>query len=504
MDNIVIPIKPKEAGKRKRLLSYLHRIVLVEKLNNPLGITALVLLSLILGLGVAKLGLIFGALCMVVVVAIPAVYGILMYPRFGIIIYLTMAYLIMWFLRLGVNFPLGTLMDGMLALFILGVLIQQKKKPDWKIFKGPISIMILVWIGYNLLEFANPVAESRLAWVYTVRSVAVVMLSYFIFTYNIRTKKYVELLIKLWLGLAFFGAAYAFKQEYFGFFPFEEAYLHSDPNIALLLFIGGTWRKFSIFSDPVVFSYTMVVSSMLCVGLLTGPMPLKKKLILYFLIGFYLLCMLYSGTRGADVLPPVTLFFLAILKFNKKVLMLLCVGAALMAALIFVPSSNQTISRFQSAFKPSDDASFNVRKINQKRIQPYILTHPLGGGLGATGEWGQRFAPYSFLASFPPDSGYVRVAVELGSVGLFLFCLFMFTVLRVGINNYFSIKDPQLKSYCLAMVLVVFAFNFGNYPQEALVQFPSNVYFYLVVALIGVIKRIDDEQNEQHKTKITL
>ncbi|MCP6423416.1 hypothetical protein NL463_29335, partial [Klebsiella pneumoniae] len=64
--------------------------------------------------------------------------------------------------------------------------------------------------------------------------------------------------------------------------------------------------------------------------------------------------------------------------------------------------------------------------MNQKRIQPYILSHPIGGGLGATGVWGVRFAPYSFLANFPPDSGYVRVAVELGWIGLGIFCTLMF------------------------------------------------------------------------------
>ena len=493
--DIIIPIGQKK-DKRTNIPAALRRIFIVEKLNNIFGWALMAFLSVHIALGVAKSGLTFGVLVMIAVVAMPVVYAIVAYPRFGIIVFLTMAYLLMWFLRLGVNFPLGTLMDGMEALFILGLLIQQKKKPDWKIFKGPVSVMILVWITYNILEFANPVAESRLAWVYTVRSVAVVMLTYFIFLYNIRTVAFIKTILKLWLGLAFFAAAYAFKQEHFGFFPFEEAYLHSDPNIELLLFIGGTWRKFSIFSDPVVFSYTMVVSSLLCIGLMTGPMQKWKKGVLVFLTCFYLLNMLYSGTRGADVLPPVALLLLAILKFNKKVLLIGIAGAVLMAVLIFMPTSNNTLGRFQSAFQPSNDASFNARKINQKRIQPYILKHPMGGGLGATGEWGQRFAPYSYLASFPPDSGYVRVAVEMGWIGLFIFCMLMFTILKTGINNYYTIKDPQLKSISLAMVLIVFAFNVGNYPQEALVQFPSNVYFYLVVALIVVVKRIDKQQNE--------
>ena len=214
------------------------------------------------------------------------------------------------------------------------------------------------------------------------------------------------------------------------------------------------------------------------------------------MIVFLLMAMLYSGTRGAYVLLPAALFFLSILKYSKKIMLMMAVLGTFTVILIFIPTSNSTLYRFQSAFKPSEDASFNVRAINQKKIQPYILSHPLGGGLGATGVWGKRFAPNSYLANFPPDSGYVRVAVEMGWVGLLLFCIFMFTVLKTGINNYYKIKDSELKSYCLASLLIVFALNSGNYPQEALVQYPSCVLFYLVIALLIATKRIDDQQNQ--------
>ena len=120
----------------------------------------------------------------------------------------------------------------------------------------------------------------------------------------------------------------------------------------------------------------------------------------------------------------------------------------------------------------------------------------MGGGLGATGAWGQRFAPNSYLAQFPPDSGYVRVAVELGWIGLLLFCILMFTILRTGINNFYKIRDPELKNYCMAMTLVVFCFNFGNYPQEAIVQFPSNLYFFLATALINITYQLDQEKSK--------
>ncbi len=334
---------------------------------------------------------------------------------------------------------------------------------------------------------------------YTIRSVAIVMLTYFVFSYHIRTRDFLKIITKVWLGLSLFAALYGFKQQHVGFFNFEEQYLNSDPLLTKLLFIGGVWRKFSIFSDPVAFSYNMVVSALLCIGLLFGPISTKKKWVLGIMASFFLLNMIYSGTRGAYVLFPAAMVLLSILVFNKKILAITAIGAVFFVVLIKIPTGNAALYRFQTAFNPSEDASFNVRAINQKMIQPYIQSHPMGGGLGSTGVWGARFSPGSFLASFPPDSGYVRVAVELGWVGLLIFCTLMFIILKAGINNYYAIKDPELKSYCLASTLIVFALSIGNYPQEALVQFPSNIYFYLVVALINVTLRMDMElRNENH------
>jgi uncharacterized membrane protein YiaA len=481
--------------KKRGVLDQLYHFVIVNKMGGPLGLLFFALAALFFSVVVSKLGMVPGVLLILMMIGIPTVLGVIFYPQFGVVIFVVAAYLIMFIGRMNITeFPLGTLMDGMELLLIIGVIIQQKQKPDWTIFKGPISIIIAVWILYNLVEVINPTAESKMAWLYTVRSVALIMLSFFIFLYNIRTLKFLKLVLKIWIGLSVFAALYAYKQQFIGFTSFEEAWLYSDPEIAGLLFIGGQWRKFSIFTDPVAFSYNMVVSGLLCIGLLSGPFSRRNKILLGIALFLCFTSLMFSGTRGAYVLPPVAMALYAILKFNRRVMIGAIVGAIGFAALIFVPTSNPTIYRFQTAFKPSDDASFNVRKINQKRIQPFIQSHPLGGGLGATGTWGKRFSPNSFLANFPPDSGYVRVAVEAGWLGLLVFCTLMFIILKEGINNYYSIKDPTLKSICLSMVLVIFAYHIGNYPQEAIVQFPSNTLFYLVAAIIVITKRLDIEQ----------
>lgn len=489
-------------SNKKDFFQGLRKAVLVEKLYNPLGLAFFIIFSAVIAVGIAKFGAVFGILLIVVIVGLPSIYAMVAYPKFGIVVVLIMAYMLFLLSRIGVSGPIGVIMDSMQAMLMLGVLISLKREDNWDILKGPVSTMILVWIAYNIFEIANPVTESRMAWVYTIRSVAIVMLSYFVFLYNIRSIKFVRLIFKIWLAMSLFAALYGAKQEYIGFSDVEEAYLHSDPAIASLLFIGGHWRKFSIFSDPVSFAYNMSMSAIFCIALIAGKTAVWKKIILGFLTMTYLVSMLYSGTRGANVLVPAALILFAILNYNRRVLIFTCFAAVGLLVLINIPTGDPNLARFQTAFRPNHDDSYNLRKANQKRIQPYILSHPIGGGLGATGAWGQRFAPNSYLANFPPDSGYIRVAVELGWVGLIIFCMLMFTILKTGINNYYLIKDPELKTYCLAMTLIIFAYNIANFPQEALVQFPSNVFFSLEAALITVLLRLDIEKTKNQSPVI--
>ncbi len=442
-----------------------------------------------------------GILLIFSVLAPLSIYCIIRYPHFGILFYLILAYFIMFISGFGIDFPLGTLMDGTLGLLLLGFFINQKYHPNWIIFKDSITAIILIWIAYNVFQVANPFSESRLAWVYTIRSVAAVMFAYFIFNYQIKSVSFIRLIIKVWLFLSFIAALYALKQEYIGFFPYEQRALDSNPLLQSLLYIDGHWRKNSIFSDPVAFAYNMAASSILCICLIVGPTSKRIKLLLGALAMLFLFVMLFSGTRAAYILLPSAMLLFAILKFNKQMLIFISVFGVIMMGLINMPTSNTNLVRFQTAFRPSNDASYNVRAQNQKRIQPYIVSHPIGGGLGATGVWGVRFAPSSFLAQFPPDSGYIRVAVELGWIGLILICCLMFLVLKTGINNYFKIQDPELKTYCLAMVLIIFALNIGNFPQEAIVQFPLNVYFYMFIAIINITYRLDKEKQDS-KLKI--
>src|SRR3990172_4560109 len=170
----------------------------------------------------------------------------------------------------------------------------------------------------------------------------------------------------------------------------------------------------------------------MAIVLMFAKIPRRRKIQLGIIAVVLFQAMLYSGTRAAFVILPIgALLFLALCKI-KRLYYLAGLGVLFFGLLIVTPINNPTIKRFQSAFKPGKDASFQVRLENQKRIRPWIRRHPLGGGLGASGVWGERFAPDSFLAKFPPDSGYVRVVVELGWVGLSLNILLWIVIFIQG------------------------------------------------------------------------
>jgi O-antigen ligase len=341
----------------------------------------------------------------------------------------------------------------------------------------------------------NPISESKLAWLYTFRTMAFVNICFFVFCLNIRTQKFIKILIKWWIIWSFLNACYAIKQEYFGFFDFEQKVLDANPDMAARYFQQGHMRKFSMLTDPVTFAYNMVTASFLCIALMTGPIKLYKKFILGFLSILFLFVMLFSGTRAAYLIVPIILIFYAILTFNWKTLIFFGIASFIIGILVYTPSSNTLIIRFQSAFWPKHDASYMLRESNQAKIKPFIYSHPFGGGLGSTGEWGARFSPNTDLGNFQPDSGYVRTTVELGWVGLFIFSIMVLMILITGIKYYYKIRDPELKSYSLASLLIIASWNVGNFAQQSIVQYPSNVLFFLAVALMIAVYRIDQQKN---------
>ena len=479
----------------KSIKFWLNDQLFWQKLNNPIGFILLAMLALAVSYLTALTGMKFGFLLLGAALGIPLLGACFLNHKFGILFIVTISFFIE-FVRKHTSAPVGTALDGLIFVMFFGMLVKQIKERDLSFAKSPISLLIIVWIFYNLIQVINPWAASKLAWLYTVRSVAVMLLLYFIACYAFKDLKTIFKAIKLIILLGVVTALYAFKQEFFGYSAAEIAWLYEYEERFQLIYQWGRLRPVSLLADPTTLGILMAYLGVFCLILMTGPISWIKRSLLLIAAGTMFLAMAFGGSRTPVVLIPFGFLIFMLMTLQRKVMIPVGIFLLILPVFFLKRSSNPIIYRMQSSFDMQTDASVQIRMKNQKFIQPYIQAHPFGAGLGSTGLWGRRFTPDSFLAKFAHDSGYVRIAVELGWVGLLIYIALIFTVLKTVVYYYLRVRDPMIKTIYLGLANIMFILALASYPQEAILQLPTSIVFYICLAAIVRLKDFDPAFNK--------
>ena len=471
-------------------MQWLKHQFVAQKLNNPFGFLVFTTFGLVIGSLIPFMGIGISTVLIVGIIALPLIAACMFYHQFGIAFTLFIAFFLQ-FIGKYTEAPLGTSLDGLLLLMIFGILIGQILKKDWSFAKDPISTWLLIWIYYNMFQALNPSAESKMAWLYTVRSLAILNLLYFIACYAFNSLERIKQMLHFIIILATITAIYGLKQEFMGFTSAEKAWLYADPERFQLFFQWGRMRIFSILSDAMTFGIMMAYMGMFCFIYATTTMRIKWKITLIIAGILMFWSAAYSGTRTCFALIPLGFAFYALMTLSRNVLIVSGIFIVFGTGLMLKSTGNAVLYRIQSSFKPTNDASVQIRYFNQQRIRPHIYSHPLGFGPGSTGLWARRFTPNSFLSKFAHDSYYVRLAVEEGWIGLALYMFFLFTVLRRCLFFYLRVKDPTIKTLYLCILTALFMLSVANYPQEAIVQLPTSLVVYIFFAAIVRLKDFD-------------
>ena len=484
----------------KRTGRWLTNCFIREKMDNPLGYILMIALALFVAYTVSIFGK-MSAILPILFIAIPAGAACLVYMDFGIAVSIITAYMVGLAAKIAQNVPFGIALDALLFLMFVGLMIRQIKERDFEFAKNKISAFIIVWVIYNILAVFNPWAQSHLAWVFTVRSMAVLALMFFVASYAFKDLKTIMRILKLIIFMTFISALYGLKQEFVGFTYWEMEWLSSDEKRMQLIYQWSRIRVFGFFSDPTNYGMLLSYIATFNIVLMTGPFKVWKKVLLGISSVAMIASMAYAGSRTPFVLFPFGLFIFVLLKWNKKIMIISAIGLVLAAGVIMKGYNNAVLFRISSAFslKKSGD-TMDVRFKSQKLIQPYIHRHPIGMGLGSTGVWGARFSPHSFLSKFQHDSGFVRIAVELGWIALIIYCLMLYTILRTSIYYYFRVRNPKIKVIYLGLTTIFFELVLATYPQEAIIILPTSINFYVFLAILVRLKDFDDPPPKK-KTK---
>jgi O-antigen ligase len=217
-----------------------------------------------------------------------------------------------------------------------------------------------------------------------------------------------------------------------------------------------------------------------------GPFKTSYRIALGCLALIMFMAMSYSGTRTAMAMVAVGIVFFIIMTLRNRKTIIAAGALVFFGAIILMgPFYGGTINRIRSTFNPSDDASMAVRDNKRIRLQEYVLSHPIGGGLSTTGQNGKRYSPGHYLAGgWDPDSGYLLTALEMGWIGLIIFQVFFFIVMLRGIKNYFALKDPLLKTLTLTYIVPFLALTVAHFTQDALFQKPINLIVIVTYAIV--------------------
>jgi hypothetical protein len=461
----------------------------------------IVFFGIISALGTSAQGVKYIYFALAFGIGIPLVIFSCTHLHIGVYLVFVMSFFILgimrWVWEIGF-LPTGVLMDLVIFMLLLAMLVHVGREGSWDFAKNPIGAMILVWIGYNLAQIANPSSVSPMAWLIMIRSMAGTILFYFFCAFAFKKISHVKAFIQLWIFLSLLLAAYGLVQEFHGLFEFELKWVNSDKQLVALFYNWGHYRKFSFFSDPTTFGITVAYSAVLCIVLGLGPVNVLQRLYYFVCGGVMAMSMLFSGTRTAFALIPAGIVLLTVVTLKRNMIVMSSIFLLIFVGIIFAPFKSlgpidsNALARFRSAFFPEDDPSFQVRLKNQAFIKPYILSHPIGAGLGSVGVFGKKYG--SPLGGFATDSGFVRIAVELGWVGMILYCLLLFFVFKVGIENYHKLTVPLHKNIQVALLSVIFAIIVANYAQETILMYPTSIIFYASMAILTAMPNL--EKNE--------
>lgn len=498
------PLNSNDSGnvKPNHLKEFLIHNIIAQRMESAWGWIFLLAFTFAVSLGIVKYGILFGVLAILGTVGAPLLFSTMVSIRIGVYIAISISCNLGLILMAFPNVKIGLLQDSLVLFMMVGYLYRCYTTNKWNGFDTVLNIPIVLWIIYNVLEIANPIAASRVAWFYVMRP-AVGYILLFYLTYNmLETKKDIKNLLNLIVALVFISAIWGLIQFFNGYFPFEMSYVVANDAVHLV-YINGRWRSFGTMASPAQYGVVMAAMLILIPLLIRGSKDRFRKWFYRITAVLALLAMVYSGTRSAIAILPVAILALIVLAKNWRLYVGGAVLGVIFIGIINVPTNNYHIQRLQSTFSGQKDESYLVRQRNREMIYPWILAHPIGGGLGSTGVWGQKFSPGTFLANFPPDSGFVRVAVELGWIGFLIYIFLWANILLKGAIKYWLMKDDELKTIALALLCMLSGIFVVEYAQDIVGKTPFNLLFWVFCAILFKALKLDEASRKETPNELS-
>lgn len=359
---------------------------------------------------------------------------------------------------------------------------------------------------FYLLEMANPnnVQEAwnicvTHYWLYPLVLSILVPIA-------IRDRKGVEWLLFIWSVFIIIATLKGYWQKNHGFSARDRYFLFVLGGYRTHIIWSGI-RYFSFFSDAA--NYGVHSAMALTTFFISAFYVRRRWMKIYFVLvaigAAYGLGI--SGTRAAMAVPLGGMMTYALISKSWKSLIIsvtIVAGAFSFFYFTNIANGNQYVRKMRSAFRPTEDASYQLRVENRRRMKELMSVRPFGYGVGLSK--GERFSPKE-LMPYPPDSWLVSVWVETGIVGL---------VIYLGLHGVlfawcawillFKIMSKRLRGLLAAWLCMNAGFFISAYANDVM-QYPNSIVVYTGFALcfagpyIDKMMQKEEEDEEKEKKK---
>jgi O-antigen ligase len=175
------------------------------------------------------------------------------------------------------------------------------------------------------------------------------------------------------------------------------------------------------------------------------------------------------------------------------VLASMIVAVLLLQLLPYFTEMSQIYTRFISLSHFAQEPHWQMRVDNwQTDILPSIILNPLGYGTGSAAD----NLNYAFAGryTFTSHSTYLKIALELGVLGLLLFLAISWKIIRIGLSTLSKIQDNFLKGTMISILSFFVAFLIAGIVGPFTDTYPTNLYMWFLVGVLSRIKDIDNNQ----------
>ncbi len=475
------------------------------KLGDPtvvvLVLVGFVLLAALIALG----GFVSAVAILLLPLGIVYMNRLFVNPSYGITSVLVLGFTAIGLTRYIPGVPLGLSIDVTLVLTYIALFFKNfNEKIDWGPAKNDLTLLAFIWFMYSILQFFNPVAESRVAWFYAMRGMSLYFFLIMPLAFLVFNKmKYLNQMLYIWAAFSILATIRGWMQINIGLDRWEQHWIDTIGGVTHVLW--GQLRAFSFMSDAGQFGAAQAHAGVVGAVMVLYSKKMWQKVLFFTMAILGAYGMIVSGTRGALVIP---VFGMVLYLIYRRNFIILFIGAIILAGMYgffrftWIGESNQHIRRMRTAIRPLDDASLLVRLETRRVLRIYLADKPFGGGIGSAGDWGRRFTPHTFLANIATDSWYVQIWAEQGIVGLMLHLFILgYVMIKASYLVMTKIKVPEVFGKMTALAGGILGIMVASWGNGVLGQLPTGPLIYLSMAFLFMAPKLDKEMLDAQEDK---